>query len=41
MTTNDMAELADLIARGLDNPTKAAADVTAMRSRFTDLHYLA
>lgn len=41
MTSADMAELADLIARGLADPAATAADVTAMRSRFTHLHFLA
>jgi len=41
MTVGDMAELADLIARGLKDPGAAAGDVTAFRSRFTDLHFLA
>ncbi len=41
MTTRDMPELAALIQRGLTDPLATAADVTALRSRFTDLHYLA
>lgn len=39
----DMAELAELIARALDDagtPEQVAADVTAFRSRFRDLHYM-
>ena len=41
MTTTNMAELASLIARGLQDPEATAGDVAAMRSRFTDLHFLA
>ena len=41
MTTTDMAELAALIRRALDDPAAALADVTALRSRFTNLHFLA
>jgi len=40
MTAADMPELADLIARALHDPITIAADVTAMRSRFTNLHFL-
>lgn len=41
MTTDHMRELAALVATGLENPEAAASDVTDMRSRFTELHYLA
>lgn len=41
MTPADMPELAELISRSLADPTATAPDVTALRSRFTDLHYLA
>ncbi|TQV77774.1 serine hydroxymethyltransferase [Denitrobaculum tricleocarpae] len=42
MTAKDMPELAGLIARGLseEDPARVAADVTAFRSRFTDLHHI-
>ena len=42
ITTDHMPELADLVARALvaDDPSTVAADVTAFRSRFTDLHYV-
>ncbi|MEZ5379539.1 MAG: aminotransferase class I/II-fold pyridoxal phosphate-dependent enzyme [Acidimicrobiales bacterium] len=43
MTPTDMPELADLIARGLDADSPAAAvadDVSAMRRRFSQLHYV-
>jgi len=40
MTTSDMPELAGLIARGLHDPEATAPAVTALRSRFTDLHFL-
>ena len=41
MVSTDMAELAELITRSLADPSGTAADVTAMRSRFTNLHFLA
>jgi len=40
MTVADMEPLADLIVRGLENPQAAAADATAFRHRFQDLHYI-
>ena len=43
MTPADMPELAALIARGLignDAPESVAADVTAFRQRFSQLHYM-
>jgi glycine hydroxymethyltransferase len=40
MTSSDMPALADLIMRGLDDPATVAADTKAMRSRFTDLHFI-
>ena len=41
MTTTDMPELAALVKSALDDPTATTADVINMRSRFTDLHFLA
>lgn len=41
MTSADIPELAELVARGLADPSATATDVTALLSRFTDLHFLA
>ena len=41
MSSADMAELADLVTHGLQNPASAAAEVTAFRSRFSKVHYVA
>ncbi|WP_153506169.1 serine hydroxymethyltransferase [Cumulibacter manganitolerans] len=41
MTTADMPQLAELIARGLDGDATVAAEVTEWRSAFTDVHYTA
>jgi glycine hydroxymethyltransferase len=41
LTTADMPELADLVARGLgDGGAEVAPAVTAFRSRFRDLHFM-
>jgi glycine hydroxymethyltransferase len=44
MRTTDMADLADLIARGLDlatDPTQVALDVSAWRKQFSGVHFTA
>ncbi|MEZ5339920.1 MAG: aminotransferase class I/II-fold pyridoxal phosphate-dependent enzyme [Acidimicrobiales bacterium] len=42
MTSDDMAELADLVQRGLthSSPESVAADVTAFRQRFNSVHFI-
>lgn len=41
MTAADMPELASLVVRGLrSDPASVAADTTALRSRFTQLHHI-
>ncbi|MBU6317484.1 MAG: serine hydroxymethyltransferase, partial [Acidobacteria bacterium] len=43
MTTDDMSELAGLIADGLTRPTEApsvAARTSAMRQRFQSIHFV-
>lgn len=40
MSAADMPHLANLIARGLEDPALVLAEVCAMRSRFDQLHYV-
>lgn len=40
MSTADMPEIAALIVRALDDPAGALSDVTSMRIRFDELHYV-
>jgi len=40
MTAADMQPLADLIARGLDDPKSTLSEATAFRHRFQDIHFI-
>jgi glycine hydroxymethyltransferase len=41
MTTGDMVQLAELIAKGLEDPGDVAQDVAAWRAQFTGVHFTA